>query len=221
MIKAVLFDMDGVLIDSELMRLEQLQGIFKSMDIVMSNEEYIKFIGTSSIHMWGAIKDKYKLNFSLEELINKDRGEYFNYLSSPETKITPIKGIPEFLKYLLKNNIKMAVASSSPIDVIELIIQSFNFKKYFLALVTGDYVKSSKPEPDIFLYAAEKLGVLPAECVVIEDSSNGVKAAKKAGMKCIGFRNLNSGNQDLSKANIIIDSFYDSVCLNINKLKSI
>ena len=211
MIKAVLFDMDGVLIDSELIRLELLQGIFKSMNIIMSDEEYIKFIGTSSHFMWGTIKDKYSLDYTLEELIKKDRTKYFNYLSSSEMKISPITGIPELLKALYENNIKMAVASSSPIAVIELIIESFKFKNYFNELVTGDYVERSKPEPDIFLYAADKLGVLPEECIVIEDSCNGVKAAKKAGMKCIGYRNCNSGDQDLSKADIIIDSFYNTL----------
>ncbi|MBC8061344.1 MAG: HAD family phosphatase [Clostridiaceae bacterium] len=211
MIKAVLFDMDGVLIDSELIRLVHVQGIIKSMDIVMSDEEYIKFIGTSSHFMWSTIKHKYNLNHTLEELINKDRNEYFIYLSSPDTKITPIRGITELLKNLHENNIKMAVASSSPINVIEFIIESFKFNNYFNALVTGDYVNRSKPEPDIFLFAAEKLGVLPEECVVIEDSCNGVKAAKRAGMNCVGYRNLNSGNQDLSEADIIIDSFCDLI----------
>jgi HAD superfamily hydrolase (TIGR01509 family) len=218
MTKAIIFDMDGVLIDSEPIRLEHVLGILKNLGVTMSNEEYIKFIGTTSHYLWGTIKDRYSLSNEVEELISIDRNEYFKYISSSATVKTPINGIPELVKSLYENNYKMAVASSSPISVIEIIAESTNLKGYFNELVTGDYVKRSKPEPDIFLYAAEKLGVLPEECVVIEDSCNGVRAAKKAGMKCIAYRNFNSGNQDLSKADIIINSFYDLICLDLNNI---
>lgn len=218
MIKAVIFDMDGVIIDSELIRLHHVLGILKNMGVNMSNEEYIKFIGTTYRYIWSTIKDRYGLPNEVEELIAMDRDEYFKYISSPKTIKKPIEGIPEFAKSLYENTYKMAVASSSPINVIKLVVKSTSLNRYFDVLVTGDYVKRSKPEPDIFLYAAEKLGVLPEECVVIEDSCNGVKAAQKAGMKCIAYRNLNSGNQDLSKADLITDSFYDLVGLDLNNI---
>lgn len=215
MIKAVIFDMDGVIIDSEPIHLEFAMELFKKLGVNMSNEEYSKFIGTTSHYMWDTIKKKYNLNNTIEELIEMERNGFFDFLSSPDMTIKPIEYIPELLKALHQNDYKIALASSSPIRVIEFIMDSFKIKKYFDELVTGDFVKRSKPEPDIFLYAADKLGVLPEECVVVEDSHNGVLAAKKAGMKCIGYRNLNSGNQDISKADKIINSFNE---LDINNL---
>ncbi|MFL0252073.1 HAD family hydrolase [Clostridium neuense] len=215
MIKAVIFDMDGVIIDSEPIHLEFAMELFKKLGVIMSNEEYSKFIGTTSQYMWDTIKKKYNLNNKVEELIEMERNGFFEFLSSPDMTIKPIEYIPELLKALHENNYKVALASSSPIRVIEFIINSFKIRDYFDEIVTGDFVKRSKPEPDIFLYAAEKLGVLPQECAVIEDSHNGVLAAKRAGMKCIAYRNLNSGNQDISKADRIINAFNE---LDINNL---
>ncbi len=80
-------------------------------------------------------------------------------------------------------------------------------RHYFQHIISGDLVEHGKPAPDIFVYAANALREEPAHCVVIEDSTNGVKAAKLAGMKCIGFKNPNSGDQDLSLADMVIDDF--------------
>ncbi|WP_234123836.1 HAD family hydrolase [Clostridium hydrogenum] len=215
MIKAVIFDMDGVIIDSEPIHLKYAMELFKTIEIDMSIEEYNKFIGTNSYYMWNKIINDYKLKYTMEELIKMERNGFYDFISSPNMKIEPIKYIPELLKELKENNYKIAVASSSPMRLIEYILEELKIRKYFDNLVTGDLVERSKPEPDIFLYAAEKLGARPEECVVIEDSHNGVLAAKKAGMKCIGYRNLNSGNQDISKADIIIDSFEEINSKNI------
>ncbi|KHD37606.1 phosphatase [Clostridium acetobutylicum] len=215
MIKAVIFDMDGVLIDSEPLHLDYAFKLFKELNITMTPNEYSKFIGTTSLYMWSNIKDKYNLENTVESLINKERNGFFEFLSSPNTNIKPIDYIPELLGSLKENNFKTAVASSSPMRVIKYIINNFELEKQFNELVTGDYVERSKPNPDIFLYAAKKLEVLPEQCVVIEDSHNGVLAAKNAGMKCIGFKNPNSGNQDLSKADTIIHSFNEIDILNL------
>lgn len=213
MIKAIIFDMDGVLIDSEPLHLQFSQELFKKLKIQMSIEDYSKFVGTTSKYMWGVIKDRYSLKNTVDELIKMEREGFFKYLSSID--IEPIDYIPELLSELSKNNFKTAVASSSPINVIEFIIKSFKLETYFNELVTGDYVSKSKPNPDVFLYAAKKLNVLPHECVVIEDSHNGVLAAKNAGMKCIGFKNPHSGKQDLSKADMLISSFREIDIFNL------
>lgn len=215
MIKAVIFDMDGVIIDSEPLHLEYLLKLFKTLNVSMSTYEYSKFIGTTSTYMWGIIKERFNLDHSVETLIEMDRNGFFDFLSSKHS-IEPIYYIPELLNTLKKNNFKIALASSSPIKAISYILDTLKLKEYFNEIVTGDYVKKSKPNPDIFLYAADKLDVLPEECIVIEDSHNGVLAAKSAQMKCIGFRNKNSGNQDLSKADIIINSFDEIDVFNLN-----
>ena len=135
-----------------------------------------------------------------------DREKYYNHLCSIED-INPIEGVYELIESLYENKIKLAIASSSPIKVIELVVKRLKADKFFKAVVQGDDVLRSKPEPDIFLYAAQKLNADPKECAVIEDSKNGVNGAKKAGMRAIGYLNPNSGNQDLSNADLIIKSF--------------
>lgn len=206
MIRAAIFDMDGVIIDSEPLHLNIEEDIFKKLGISITYEEHNTFIGTTSYYMWDKIRTNHNLTQSLEELVELDRNTYLDFLNNT-LDLEPIKGVKELITDLHKNNIKLAVASSSPLNVIEKVLNLFHIRDYFDYIVTGDFVRKSKPEPDIFLYAAEKLDVDPKECVVIEDSHNGVLAAKKANMKCIGYKNPNSGNQDLSKADLTIDNF--------------
>lgn len=208
MIRAVIFDMDGVIVDSEPLHLNIEEDIFKNLGISITSEEHNTFIGTTSHYMWDKIRTNHNLAESLEELVELDRNTYLEFLNNA-LDLQPINGVRELIIDLHKNNIKLAVASSSPLNIIERVLNLFEIRDYFNYIVTGDYVSKSKPEPDIFLYAAEKLDVDPKECVVIEDSHNGVLAAKKANMKCIGYKNLNSGNQDLSKADLTIDDFND------------
>lgn len=207
MIKAFIFDMDGVIIDSEPDHIEFEQEIFKKLGLDISREEHMSFIGSTSHYMWDTLRVKYKLPYTLEQLVEQDRDTYYKHLISSPSAVKSIDGVIDFIKKLRAEGFKLAVASSSPLEVIETVINILNVSSYFDVIVTGDYVSRSKPAPDIFLYASEKLKVTSNMCVVVEDSHNGVCAAKHAGMKCIGFRNPNSGNQDLSKADMIIDSF--------------
>lgn len=207
MIKAVIFDMDGVIIDSEPAHVKFEKEIFKSLGISVTEEQHMGFVGTTSHYMWETLRVKNELKQSLEELVNNDREQYLEYLKSDKNEVVLIEGVREFIKELHENGVKLAIASSSPLDVIKIVVNRYELQEFFDELVTGDYVDNSKPAPDIFLYAANKLGARPEECIVIEDSCNGTKAAKNAGMKCIGYKNLNSGNQDLSCADITTDSF--------------
>lgn len=218
LLKAVIFDMDGVIIDSEPMHLKFEKELFESLAVELEPEEHNQFVGTTSHYMWKVLKNKFNLPQAVEELVKNDREGYFKFLVSGKHDMKIIKGIKELIQDLHKNGVLLAVASSSPIDVIEVVIDMYDIRKYFKELATGDYVDKSKPNPDIFLYAAEKLGVDPKDCIVIEDSANGVLAAKKARMKCIGYRNPNSGNQDISPADMIINS-YDEI--NYEKLKNL
>jgi len=129
-----------------------------------------------------------------------------------------IPGIKKILEELRDKKIKTAVASSSPKELIEKVIKGFDLCKYFDVLISGEEVEKGKPNPDIFLYTAKKLKVNIKNCIVIEDSTNGVKAAKKAGTKCIGFNNPDTHGQDLSKADIVINKFD---ILNYELLKSL
>ncbi len=207
MLKAVIFDMDGVIIDSEPTHMRLENETYKKLNIEVTAGEHHSFVGTNSHYMWEALKNKHKLNQTLEELIEYDRSTYYKHLNSDECEITLIDGVKDLIKDLYDNGIKLAIASSSPLNVIEAIAKKFQIEEYFEIFVTGDYVSRSKPEPDIFLFALEKLRVSPQNCLVIEDSHNGVLAAKKAGMKCVGINSDPEGSQDISMADLVINSF--------------
>ena len=119
----------------------------------------------------------------------------------------PVEGAKEFVSHLHDRRVKMAVASSSPFDYICHATDSLNIAHCFIDLISGESLNRPKPAPDVFLKAAQALSADPKRCVVVEDSTNGIKAAKSAGMFCIAFKNPNSGSQDLSLADIVVDSF--------------
>lgn len=205
--KAVIFDMDGVIIDSEPIHLEVDIQTFKDLGCDISSEELEKYVGATNEYMFADIKKKYNINKSIEEIINNKVEMTKNKVIQMD--LNPIDGIRELLNDLKNENIPTAIASSSPRDFIDVVISKFKLRDYFTYIISGEEVENGKPAPDIYLEAAKKLRLSPDDCIVIEDSRNGVIAAKTAGMKCIGFKNVNSGNQDLSKADIIIDSIAD------------
>lgn len=207
MLEAVIFDMDGVLIDSEPDHLRIHEKMLEWLDIEPSSLDHSKYIGVTTSYKWSDIKSKYDLSYSVQELVEINRHNYFEYITAKDTIIEAIPGVYKLVKNIHKDGLKLAVASSSPINVIETVVKCIGLEKYFDVLVSGDYVKRSKPNADIFLYASEKLGINPQNSLVVEDSHNGSIAAKRAGMKCVGYKNINSGNQDISAADLITDSF--------------
>ncbi len=197
--------MDGVLIDSEPFHLIINKRIFGELGINVSFEEYQTFIGTTFEYMWSTLKEKYGLPQSVAELVHMQASGITEYLKNE--KVDAIKGVIDLLSLIKKENIKIGVASSSPKEVIELVINKLGISNYFRAIVSGEDFEKGKPAPDIFLEAARLLDTKPLNCVVIEDSEKGVKAAKAAGMECVGFQNYNTGDQDLNKADLIVDEY--------------
>ena len=205
--KAVIFDMDGVIIDSEPIHFEVDMQTMKDFGCSISKEELNKYVGTTNEYMYSDIKNTYKINKPLDEII-RYRSELVK-TKVIESDLAPIKGIKELLSDLKEKNIPAAIASSSPRDFIEVVVSKFQLEDYFNCIVSGEEVENGKPAPDIYVETAKKLRVSPEECIVIEDSKNGVLAAKEAGMKCIGFKNVNSGDQDLSKADCMVNSILE------------
>ena len=156
--------------------------------------------------MYAVLKEKYQLAEEVTALVEEYEEKCSAYLTESKTE-KPILGVDVLVKNLYQNNIRLALASSSPKKNIKLVLEMFGLAPYFEVVVSGQEVVNSKPSPDIFLRAAKLLNLLPEECLVFEDSKNGVAAAKEAGMKCIAFYNPNSGKQDLSRADHIIESF--------------
>jgi len=214
LIRAVIFDMDGVIIDSEPMHYKILNDFGQLKGFNVSTDEYDTYIGTTDISMWGKLKEKHKLPETVGMLVNTHLNSCIDYVRTNKT-VKPIKGIDNLIKSLIKCDIALAIASSAPKKRVDAVLETFGINKFFKAIVSGDEVKSGKPEPDVFLYSSKLLGIQPEMCVVIEDSYNGIKAAKAAGMKCIAYKNPNSGKQDLSLADMVINEFeklnYDTI----------
>ncbi|MDF2985937.1 MAG: HAD-superfamily hydrolase, subfamily variant 3 [Eubacterium sp.] len=202
MIKAFIFDMDGVIIDSEPLHFQSDKLVMKEFGIDIPDSELMKFVGVTNPKMWADLIKSYNLGASIEKLLeiqNKYKRELFG-----QGTLQAISGIPELISDLKERNILLGLASSSSREFIEMILKNLNIYDYFDIVISGEEVKNSKPAPDIFLKAAEGLGVKPSECIVLEDSGHGVNAAKAAGMKCIAFKNPSSGNQDLSLADCLV-----------------
>lgn len=204
MIKAVIFDMDGVIIDSEPLYMEADRMVMRDYGKTISDVELFDYIGVPNPVIWKKVREKHGLDASVQELMDKQ--SYYRDHLLGDGEFEPVAGIINLLEELRSKGLKIGLASSSAKKTIERVLNSLGIAEYFEAVISGEDVKNSKPAPDIFLKTAETLNIEPSKCVVIEDSAHGVNAAKRAGMYCIGFYNPNSGRQDLSPADVIVNS---------------
>lgn len=204
MVRFVIFDLDGVIVDSEPVHQRLEDEMFRELALDITPEDRKKLVGTSSVDMWKFIKKEYGVDLDPQELLLKGRQRYWDVLENTE-EVRLVPGILELLNDLKGRNIKMLVASSATLVTINKVIDIFKLGEWFQGFVGGDQVTRSKPDPEIFLKAVALLGADPLECLVIEDSGNGIKAARAAGMKSIGYRNPLSGQQDLAGADWVVD----------------
>ena len=204
MIRAVIFDMDGVIVESEHIHIKAEQQTMLKHGVRISAEELHTYTGTTAEFMFTELIKKYKLNTTFERVFD-EKEEFMFKLLEKETR--PTKGVIELLKKLKRKGIKLGIASSSHRKLIEYILRRLDIVRLFDFVVSAEDIAHSKPDPEIFLRSARGLSVEPVECLVVEDAKLGVEAAKNAGMRVVGYRNPNSGDQDLSRADMIIDDF--------------
>jgi HAD superfamily hydrolase (TIGR01509 family) len=198
--------MDGVLVDSEPFHIEIENRQFELNHLTISAEEHHRYMGVASDVMWREIARQHSLALAVEALIEQNKAESIRFFTAIKD-IPVMPGLIDLLERLTQKGYPMAVASSSFPEIIELILERTDLRKYFQVVVSSQEAGRSKPEPDVFLLAAQQLGINPEECLVIEDSANGIKAAKAAHMRCIAFEGPGANPAHQLQADDVIKSF--------------
>lgn len=196
--KAVVFDMDGVIVDSEPANLKQLADFMKTYGVVPDDAFLHSLVGSSISYTAIQCTKVMKQTWSEQEF-NTQLDAYA--LAHPVVYKSIIReGIKETLLQLHKNGFRTAIASSAPLMNIQRMLQECDLVEAFDIVLSGEMFAESKPNPEIYLKAAEKLGCLPEECIAVEDSHFGIEAGLRAGMRTIAFEDQRFGT-DQSKAN--------------------
>jgi beta-phosphoglucomutase len=214
MIKAVIFDLDGVIVDSEDAHIESEKRAFAKYGVNISAAELHKYAGATAKAMFTELINKYRLKTTFQQMIKIKEEALYRLL---DEDAEPMEGAIGLIDRLKEANVKLAIASSSNKKWIEYILKKLGMTSLFDRVIGAEDAAHSKPDPEIYSKATRALGLRPDECVVIEDAELGVEAAIRAGIKAVGYRNPRSGNQNLSKADMIIDDFST---LEINELLS-
>lgn len=196
-IEAVIFDMDGVIFDTERVYLEDWIKVFKRYGYDMKKDIYISVMGTGRKNVKEVFIKEFGKELPIEEMYTiKDK----LLVEAVENNKIPLKlGAVELLDFLRNNGYKIALATSAKKDRMEMQLKGANIREKFDALVCGDDVEKSKPNPDIFLNAANKLGVNPKNCIVVEDSCAGIKAAYNAEMIGLHVEDLKEADEVIKK----------------------
>lgn len=206
--RAILFDMDGVLVDSEPMFLSAINRLLVQEGVepisVKENEEFL--IGTTIGETWRLLKSNRPLPLPTEEYIGR-YDEIVREVMMEE--LAPQPGVRELLDACNRRGLPKAVASSSLHMWVDLKLEAIGLTGAFDAVLGGDDVAKGKPEPDIYLKAADALGIPPGQCIAIEDSPIGIAAAVASGAYTIAVRTEYTRNLDVSQANIVLESLVD------------
>lgn len=182
-IRAVIFDMDGVLADSEPLINAAAIAMFKERGLSVQPDDFLPFVGAGEERYVGGVAEKYR--YPLDVRAAKHR-TYEIYLELVPQRLQPFPGVRELVRACREAGLRLAVASSADAIKVTANLQAIGLPpEVWDVVLTGESVQRNKPAPDIFLLAAEKLGVAADECVVVEDAVNGVRAAKAAGMRCV------------------------------------
>ncbi|WP_054851268.1 HAD family phosphatase [Olleya sp. ITB9] len=217
MVKAVLFDMDGVIVDTEPLHKKAYFLMFDQFNIEVSKALYESTTGQSTINVCKKLCDVFGLKNDPKELMLCKR-DIFSGLFHSDPSLKLIDGVLNIIKDYHHNGITLVLASSASMGTINKVFTRFELDQYFKAKISGADLKASKPHPEIFEKAAELAGYSQDKCIVIEDSTNGIKSAKAAGSFCIGYDSLHSKNQDYSQADVVVN---DLNIIDSNYLKNL
>lgn len=202
-IKALIFDMDGVIVDSEPMHLLAYQEILGRYSIEYTEKDNREFLGCKDYSILEILRQRYQLDKSTPDLLKEKEAVLARLLKNHSV---PRPGLLTTLQKAHTLGLSMAIASSATLPTILLVACTLKIKHYFQSLTSGDEVAEGKPAPDVFLLAAMRLGIDPVACLVIEDTLNGIRAAKKAGMYCVAIPCEATRHQDHSPADAHLES---------------
>jgi|AGTN01.2.fsa_nt_gi haloacid dehalogenase superfamily, subfamily IA, variant 3 with third motif having DD or ED/haloacid dehalogenase superfamily, subfamily IA, variant 1 with third motif having Dx(3-4)D or Dx(3-4)E len=203
MLKAVLFDMDGVLVNTEPEYVRTELRLARRNGIPLSGRRQKNYRGTNAADMWAELTEEYGLKADPEEITRSEYAHMAAYYR--EGALRPVRASVRLLKRCAQAGLKVAIATSSSAENAENVVRRLGLGPYVQAISVAEAAGRSKPAPDVFLLAARLLSVSSGECVVIEDAEKGVEAARAAGMKAVGLL-ARGGGQDLSQADIVVRS---------------
>jgi beta-phosphoglucomutase family hydrolase len=196
-IECVIFDMDGLILDTERLSFEAWRKILKKYGRVMTRETYTTLMGITYENVVNRLIEIYGQELPIAEIYAEKNMEVLKFMHDNGVPVKP--GIYELLDFLVERNYKLALATSTSREKAVNLLERVGIKDKFGVMVFGDEVVNSKPDPEIFLKAAEKLGVNPEKCIVLEDSSAGIEAAYRAGMKGINIPDLKMPDEKIRK----------------------
>lgn len=204
MTKTVIFDMDGVIVDTEPVHSYAYFQHFDELNIDVSKDMFTSFMGNSTRNTFQKLKELFPIEGEVEDLIQRKR-TLFNDAFDSKEDLYLIEGVEQLIQDLHQNGMQLILASSAAKVTIDRVFKRFNLHQYFTHIVSGEDFPDSKPHPAIFEYAASLSIASKENCIVIEDSTNGIRAAKAAGLFCVGYNSENSKLQDLSLADVIVE----------------
>jgi len=213
-LEAVVWDMDGVIVDTAPYHFKAWQAVFEKRGVSFTEEDFKHSFGQRNDTI---INDAIGRSLSPAEVNAIASEKEADFRRRLGREIKPLSGVMELINSLSGHGVKMAIASSAPIENIELVTWGLDIGDCFQAVVWSDEVTEGKPSPQGFLLAALRLGVKPGNCVVIEDAVAGVTAAKRAGMKCLAVTNTHPGEK-LAEADLVVDTLG---VIGVNELDSL
>jgi beta-phosphoglucomutase family hydrolase len=213
-LEAVIWDMDGVLADTAPHHFRAWQETFAKRGIKFTEADFMRGFGVRNNVIIRNVLGEKTTDAEIETIAREKEATFRRIIGKD---IKPLPGVLELLGQLYDRGFKMAIASSTVIENIRLIAGSLGIEKYFEAIITGHDVTKGKPDPQVFLKAAQRLGVSPANSIVFEDAVAGIKAAKRAGMHCVAITSTHS-REKLAEADLVVDTPAEVSVKDLEKL---
>jgi HAD superfamily hydrolase (TIGR01509 family) len=201
---AVIFDLDGVLWDGEPPHRRAFDEVLASYDHRVRDEDYIELLGTSVEFTWEWVRDRFRLTISAGDFWDAYSAAFLRLLQG---SFPPLSGVRALIDELRQRAVPIAVASSSLREWVDATLSAIGLSDSFDAVVSGNDVNKGKPAPDLFLAAAERLGVPPERCLAVEDTLAGARSAKAAGMFAIQLRAASTALPPIGEADLVLDDF--------------